>query len=404
MDGIFVCQTCGTKYSVEEAKKMMMETETTIVVKNTVQVENLLNLANSSFESKNYSQAEKFCNQVIAIDGKNYEAWKLKGKAINYQINPNNQRILEAYNCIMTAYRILDDEQKKEKKQEILFWIKEGLAGEVDFWLKQLETNRPTDIALTKAKNAYIDSYNKMKLALEEMKFDDKYKKEYLLAFSNAFIMRCNKRCVTIWNTTVAYNYYRDYMESGVNPFYRDDLRWVIANTDLYRPTQKIWNTFLDEADNLIELLLFAREQFNVETSYESKKCLFENIIYIEEHVIPSGSWEIREGYTSKYSDVTVGWHEKFFLDDGAIESRRKIISACATDIKIIKIEGISKELEKYKKEHKKEHKRLDEIKKQISDIKTKNAPRIDELTKERDKKLSIEFEVEKQQKLICET
>lgn len=50
MDGIFVCQTCGTKYSVEEAKKMMMETETTIVVKNTVQVENLLNLANSSFE------------------------------------------------------------------------------------------------------------------------------------------------------------------------------------------------------------------------------------------------------------------------------------------------------------------------------------------------------------------
>lgn len=242
-----------------------------------------------------------------------------------------------------------------------------------------------------------------MKLALEEMKFDDKYKKEYLLAFSNAFIMRCNKRCVTIWNTTVAYNYYRDYMESGVNPFYRDDLRWVIANADLYRPTQKIWNTFLDEADNLIELLLFAREQFNVETSYESKKCLFENIIYIEEHVIPSESWKIREGYTSKYSDVTVGWHEKFFLDDGAIESRRKIISACATDIKIIKIEGIYKELEKYKKEHKKEHKRLDEIKKQISDIKTKNAPRIDELTKERDKKLSIEFEVEKQQKLICE-
>ena len=24
-DGVFVCQTCGTKYSVEEAKKMMIE-------------------------------------------------------------------------------------------------------------------------------------------------------------------------------------------------------------------------------------------------------------------------------------------------------------------------------------------------------------------------------------------
>ncbi len=24
-DGVFVCQSCGTKYSVEEAKKMMVE-------------------------------------------------------------------------------------------------------------------------------------------------------------------------------------------------------------------------------------------------------------------------------------------------------------------------------------------------------------------------------------------
>ena len=24
-DGVFVCQSCGTKYSVEEAKKMMIE-------------------------------------------------------------------------------------------------------------------------------------------------------------------------------------------------------------------------------------------------------------------------------------------------------------------------------------------------------------------------------------------
>lgn len=97
-DGVFVCQTCGTKYSVEEAKKMMVEVDGTVEVKNAAQLENLLNLANSSFESENYAQAEEFCNQVIAMDDKNYEAWKLKGEAINYQINSKNQRILEVYN------------------------------------------------------------------------------------------------------------------------------------------------------------------------------------------------------------------------------------------------------------------------------------------------------------------
>ena len=94
-DGVYVCQSCGTKYSVEEAKKMMVEVGGAVEVKNAAQLENLLNLANSSFESKNYAQAEEFCNQVIAMDDKNYKAWKLKGEAINYQINAKDQRILE---------------------------------------------------------------------------------------------------------------------------------------------------------------------------------------------------------------------------------------------------------------------------------------------------------------------
>ena len=52
-DGVFVCQTCGCKYSVEEARKMMGEVSSTPVeVKNAAQLENLLNLAKSSFESQ----------------------------------------------------------------------------------------------------------------------------------------------------------------------------------------------------------------------------------------------------------------------------------------------------------------------------------------------------------------
>ena len=107
-----------------------------VQVQNTAQVDNLLHLAHSSFDSKNYSQAEAFCNQVIAIDGANYEAWKLKGEAINYQITGKNDRITEVYNCIMTSYNVLDEDGQDEHREEVLESLRICLEGEIDFVLK----------------------------------------------------------------------------------------------------------------------------------------------------------------------------------------------------------------------------------------------------------------------------
>ena len=189
-EGVFVCQSCGCKYSVEEAKKMMVEVEGAVTVQNAAQLDNLLKLAHSSFESKNYEKAEDFCNQVLAMDDKNFDAWKLKGEAINYQINSNNQRIEEVYNCIMTAYRVLDEEKKEQEKYDIFMLLNMCLKGEVYFWLQQFEANRPTDYALKRAKNAYVDSYNKMKAALEELGFLEEPKQGLLFAFDNYIIVK----------------------------------------------------------------------------------------------------------------------------------------------------------------------------------------------------------------------
>ena len=41
-DGVFVCQSCGCKYSVEEAKKMMVEG--TVEVQGTVKVDNSISV------------------------------------------------------------------------------------------------------------------------------------------------------------------------------------------------------------------------------------------------------------------------------------------------------------------------------------------------------------------------
>ena len=326
-DGLFVCQNCGCKYSVEEAKKMMVEVEGSIQVQNAAQLENLLTMARNSFDSKNYAKAEEFCNQVIAMDDKNYAAWKLKGEAINYQISATNQRILEVYNCIMTSYRVLDDEGKEEKKYDIILSLKVCFEGEVDFWLKQFEANRPTGTALTRAENAYIDAYAKMKAAFEELGLEE-LKEGYLTNFDNFFINKCSAICNSAWKTTVGYNYYRDYMGKGIDPFGRSDQRWIITNTDLYRPTKKIWDTFMSEADNLVSLLQFAEKHFNGDTDPKVMKAIFSNIAFFEECVIPSGSWKIVQGYTSNWDQYkSVGWHEEYGLTDAAKAGRRTIMN-----------------------------------------------------------------------------
>lgn len=77
-DGVFVCQSCGTKYSVEEAKKMMVEG--TVDVKGTVKVDtsdelkNLYEVARRAKDSNNSESAAKYYDMILVKDPKSWEA------------------------------------------------------------------------------------------------------------------------------------------------------------------------------------------------------------------------------------------------------------------------------------------------------------------------------------------
>lgn len=76
--GVFVCQSCGTKYSVEEAKKMMVEG--TVDVKGTVKVDtsdelkNLYEIARRAKDSNNSDNAAKYYEQILMKDPNSWEA------------------------------------------------------------------------------------------------------------------------------------------------------------------------------------------------------------------------------------------------------------------------------------------------------------------------------------------
>ena len=67
-DGAFVCQNCGLKYSVEEAKKMMIEgtvdVQGTVKVDNSSFVEKYLMNARRAKQKEDWEEVEKYYNMV----------------------------------------------------------------------------------------------------------------------------------------------------------------------------------------------------------------------------------------------------------------------------------------------------------------------------------------------------
>lgn len=106
-DGVFVCQSCGCKYSVEEAKRMMVERTVevtgTVKVDNSGAISNYLEMARSASASGNHKEAESYCNKIIEMDFDNWEAWFLKGKSVGWQSTLASMRVSEAINCFAKA-------------------------------------------------------------------------------------------------------------------------------------------------------------------------------------------------------------------------------------------------------------------------------------------------------------
>ena len=77
-DGAFVCQNCGMKYSVEEAKKMMIEgtvdVQGTVKVDNSSFVERYLQNARRAKQKEDWPETEKYYNMVEQNDPTNIEA------------------------------------------------------------------------------------------------------------------------------------------------------------------------------------------------------------------------------------------------------------------------------------------------------------------------------------------
>lgn len=71
-EGLFVCQICNTKYSVEEAKKIMFEG--TVKIDHSDELNNLYTLARRARDNNKYGEMCEYYNQILLKDPNSWEA------------------------------------------------------------------------------------------------------------------------------------------------------------------------------------------------------------------------------------------------------------------------------------------------------------------------------------------
>ena len=123
-DGVFVCQDCGTKYSVEEAKKMMVEG--TVSVVGTVSIDNsgsydrILELARDAFADKRFESAYDYYCQAVDIRQNEVENVLRQGLSILAKDGIQSSVPSSCTNRVIRAIDLIKAMPEGEEKQKAI--------------------------------------------------------------------------------------------------------------------------------------------------------------------------------------------------------------------------------------------------------------------------------------------
>lgn len=107
-DGCFVCQGCGTKYSVEEAKRMMVDGIVNVKVDKNSDIETIYNSAIEALNSEDFEKAKDLFKEIDKLDSKNYKAKLYYAYAV-VRLSLLNDTLIERQNKFEVFNKSLDN-------------------------------------------------------------------------------------------------------------------------------------------------------------------------------------------------------------------------------------------------------------------------------------------------------
>ena len=110
-NGVFICQSCGCQYTVEEAKKIMVDgvvqVEGTVQVDESNRIDNLVTNIMRTFEASKSSEAYALCAELLKIDPQNPEGLIYSALSDGWQITYSNvSHAVDIQNELIEGLRI----------------------------------------------------------------------------------------------------------------------------------------------------------------------------------------------------------------------------------------------------------------------------------------------------------
>ena len=117
-DGVYVCQNCGTKYSVEEARKMMVEG--TVKVDNTDKLANLYQVARRARDNNDSEGAAKYYDLIQIENPTDWEAsfYSTYYKAMSCKVGEIRSAAISVTNCLDTVMHLVREHVEDKDKQK----------------------------------------------------------------------------------------------------------------------------------------------------------------------------------------------------------------------------------------------------------------------------------------------
>ena len=123
-DGVFVCQSCGTKYSVEEAKKMMVEgtvdvSGSTVKIDTSDELENLYQIARRAKNEKNAENAAKYYDMILMKHPTSWEAafYTVYFRAMQCKIAEIQSAAISIQNCLKNVLMLIHDHVSPDQQE-----------------------------------------------------------------------------------------------------------------------------------------------------------------------------------------------------------------------------------------------------------------------------------------------
>jgi hypothetical protein len=100
-DDLFACDYCHTKYSPDQAKKLMFAGA--VQVDRSNELNNLLDLASAASLHKNWQEASEYANKALEVDAQVAWAWEIKGEAAGWLSTLADMRLNEVIGAFERA-------------------------------------------------------------------------------------------------------------------------------------------------------------------------------------------------------------------------------------------------------------------------------------------------------------